>query len=141
MSLKKKTKKTKKEQSVTLALKPEQDPRGIWRKSLKPGALSPYWLGVTNLNACYKGDRWSLTYCRCLGIKFHSQKSGKKSEELVVKKSLKLDALNLDWLGVIDGSPLYGHFRKQYLKHCTPNFVKTKRCVLSLLEVGQFAKV
>ena len=58
-------------------------------------------------------NRWSLTYCRCLGIKFQSQKSGEKSEELVVERSLKLDALNLDWLGVIDGSPLRGHFRKK----------------------------
>ena len=64
--------------------------------------------------------RWSLTYCRCLGIKFQSQKSGVKSEELVVERSLKLNALNLDWLGVIDGPLLHGHFRKQYLKHCTP---------------------
>nr|CAN71709.1 hypothetical protein VITISV_013456 [Vitis vinifera] len=51
----------------------------------------------------------------CLGIEFQSQKSGEKSEELVVERSLKLDALNLDWLGVINGSPLHGHFRKQYL--------------------------
>nr|CAN63078.1 hypothetical protein VITISV_034102 [Vitis vinifera] len=48
----------------------------------------------------------------CLGIKFRSQKFGVKSEELVVERSLKLDALNLDWLGVIDGPPLHGHFRK-----------------------------
>ena len=60
-------------------------------------------------------NRWSLTYCRCLGIEFQSQKSEVKSEELVVERSLKLDALNLDWLGVIDGPPLHGHFRKQYL--------------------------
>ena len=56
-----------------------------------------------------------LTYCRCLGIEFQSQKSGEKSEELVVERSLKLDALNLDWLGVINGSLLHGHLRKQYL--------------------------
>ena len=60
-------------------------------------------------------NRWSLTYYRCLGIKFQFQKSGVKSEELVVERSLKLDALNLDWLGVIDGSPLHGHFRKNTL--------------------------
>ena len=63
-------------------------------------------------------DRWSLTYCRCWGIKIHSQKSEVKSEELVVERSLKLDALNLDalnlnWLGVIDGPPLHGQFRKK----------------------------
>ncbi|KAL6348733.1 hypothetical protein AAG906_029761 [Vitis piasezkii] len=52
MSLRKK----KKEQSVALALKPEQGPRGIRRKSLKPGALSLDWLGVTDLNARYKGE-------------------------------------------------------------------------------------
>lgn len=60
-------------------------------------------------------DRWSLAYCRCLGIKIHSQKSGVKSEELVVERSLKLDALSLDWLGVIDGPPLHGQFKKEYL--------------------------
>ena len=60
-------------------------------------------------------NKWSLTYCRSLSIKFQFQKSGVKSEELEVERSLKLDALNLDWLGVIDGSPLHGHFRKQYL--------------------------
>ena len=69
-------------------------------------------------------NRWSLTYCRCLGIEFQSQKSGGKSEELVVERSLKLDALNLDRLGAIDGSSLHGHFRKQYLKHCTPTMKK-----------------
>ena len=45
-----------------------------------------------------------------LGI--HSQKFGEKSEELVVERSLKLDALNLNCLGVIDGPPLHGQFRK-----------------------------
>ena len=95
-------------------MKPEQGQRGIWRKSLKPSALNLYWLGVIDLNARYK-NMWSLTYCRCLGIKFHSQKSGVKFEELMVERSLKLDALNLDWLGVIDRSPLHGHFAKQYL--------------------------
>ena len=33
-------------------------------------------------------------------------------EELVVERSLKLGALNLNWLGVIDGPPLHGHVRK-----------------------------
>ena len=32
-------------------------------------------------------NRWILTYYRCLGIKIHSQKSGVKSEELVVERS------------------------------------------------------
>ena len=55
-----------------------------------------------------------LVYGRCLGIKKinHSQKSGVKSEELVVERSLKLDSLNLNWLGVIDGPPLHGLVRK-----------------------------
>ena len=60
-------------------------------------------------------NRWSLTYCRCLGIKIYSQKSWVKFEELVVERSLKLDALNLNWLGVIDGPSLHGQFRKEYL--------------------------
>ena len=46
----------KKEQSIALALKPKQGPRGIWCKSLKPGALSLDWLGATDLNARYKGE-------------------------------------------------------------------------------------
>ncbi|RVW73708.1 hypothetical protein CK203_054998 [Vitis vinifera] len=57
----------------------------------------------------------STSLRRCLGIKIHSQKSGVKSEELVVERSLKLDALNLNWLGVIDGPPLHGQVRKEYL--------------------------
>ena len=60
-----------------------------------------------------KVNMWSLTYCRCLGIEFKSQKSGVKSDELVVERSLKLDALNLNWIGVIDGPPLHGQFRKR----------------------------
>ena len=47
-------------------------------------------------------------------LKIHSQKSRVKSEELVIEKSLKLDALNLNWLGVIDGPPLHGQIRKEY---------------------------
>ena len=35
-------------------------------------------------------------------------KSRVKPEEFVVEKSLSLDALSLNWLGVIDGSPLHG---------------------------------
>ena len=60
-------------------------------------------------------NRWSLTYYRCLGIKIHSQKFEENFEELVVERSLKLDALNLNWLGVINGPPLHGQFRKEYL--------------------------
>nr|CAN62451.1 hypothetical protein VITISV_016674 [Vitis vinifera] len=61
---------------------------------------------------------------KCLGIKIHSQKSGVKSEELVVERSLKLDALNLDWLGVIIGSLLHGNLEKKTLKPCTPTMKK-----------------
>ena len=35
-------------------------------------------------------------------------KSGVKPEELVVERSFWLDALNLNWLGVIGRSPLHG---------------------------------
>ena len=53
---KKEREQKEKEQSVSLALKLEQGSRGIWWKSLKPGALSLYWLGVIDLNARYKGE-------------------------------------------------------------------------------------
>ena len=46
----------KKKKSATLALKPEQGPKGIWQKSLKSGALNLNWLGIVDLNACYKGE-------------------------------------------------------------------------------------
>ena len=82
-------------------------------------------------------DRWSLTYCRCLGIKIHSQKSGVKFEELVVEKSLKLDVINLNWLGVIDGPPLHGQFRKEY----PLSLVKKKKCVLCLLNLVSLLSV
>ena len=65
-----------------------------------------------------------LAYGRCLGIKIHSQKSGVKSEELEVERSLKLNALNLNWLGVIDGPPLYGQFRNEYPLSLVPNKIK-----------------
>ena len=81
-------------------------------------------------------NRWGLTYCRCLSIKFHSQKSGVKSKELVVERSLKLDALHLNWLGVIDGPPLHGQFRKEYLSAC-----EIKGCVLSLLNLVSLLSV
>ena len=72
------------------------------------------WESLTSMLVT-RVKRWSLTNCRCLGIEMHSQKSEVKSEELVVERSLKLDALNLDWLGVIDGPPLHGQVRKEYL--------------------------
>ena len=72
-------------------------------------------------------------------VKIHSQKSGVKSEELVVERSLKLDALNLNWLGVIDGPPLQGQFRKEY-----PLSLKKKKreiCVLCLLNLVSLLSV
>ena len=48
-------------------------------------------------------DGWSLANCRCLGIGIQSQKSGVKSMELVVERSLKLDALNhVGWESSMD---------------------------------------
>ena len=74
-------------------------------------------------------------------LEIHSQKSGEKSEELVVERSLKLDALNLNWLGVIDGPPLHGQFRKEYPLSLVPSKKKEKGKVCSLpIEFGQFAK-
>ena len=66
------------------------------------------------------------------------KKSGVKSEELVVERSLKLDALNLNWLGVIDGPPLHGQFRKEYPLSLVP-FEKKKVCSQPI-KFGQFAK-
>ena len=65
-------------------------------------------------------NRWSLTYCRCLGIKIHSHKSEVKSEELVVEKSLKFDALNLiGWELSMD--PRYmDNLEKNAFKLCIP---------------------
>ena len=40
---------------------------------------------------------------------------GVKPEEFVVERSLRLDALNLNWLGVIDGSPLHGIWCSRFL--------------------------
>ena len=43
----------------------------------------------------------------------------------MVEKSLKLDALNLNWLGVIDGPPLHGQLKKNNtFKPCTPTMKK-----------------
>ena len=72
-------------------------------------------------------------------LKIHSQKSGVKCEELAVERSLKLDALNLNWLGVIDGPPLHGQFRKEYPLSLVP-FGK-KKCVLSLLNLVSLLSV
>ena len=49
-----KEKKKKKKKLQRFALKPEQGPRGIWRKPLKPGALSQL-VGSHRLSALYMG--------------------------------------------------------------------------------------
>ena len=48
---KKKKKKIRKRKikSCSFALKPEHSPRGVWRKPLKPDALSLNWLGVIDV--------------------------------------------------------------------------------------------
>ena len=50
----KKKKKKKKRKLQRFALKPEHGPRGIWRKSLKPGALSQL-VGSHQLSVRYTG--------------------------------------------------------------------------------------
>ena len=72
-------------------------------------------------------------------LKIHSQKSGVKSEELVVERSLKLDALNLNWLGVINGPPLHGQFKKEYPLSLVPS--KKKKCVICLLNLVSLLSV
>ena len=59
-------------------------------------------------------------------LEIHSQKSGEKFEELVVERSLKLNALNLNWLGVIDGPPLHDKLEKNTFKPCTSAMKKKK---------------
>ena len=46
---KRKRKEEKKNRVMTLGLEPEHGPRGVWRKPLKPDALSLNWLGVVDL--------------------------------------------------------------------------------------------
>ena len=46
--------KRKEEKLQRFALKPEHDPRGIWKKPLKPGALSQL-VGSHQLSARYMG--------------------------------------------------------------------------------------
>ena len=55
----KEKKKKRKRINIAMALKPEHDPRGIWRKPLKPGALNLHWLGATDLVLATWVDRWS----------------------------------------------------------------------------------
>ena len=59
---KEKKRKIKRRKIATLALKPEHSPRGIRRKSLKPGALNQ---GATDLVLATWVDGWSLASCRC----------------------------------------------------------------------------
>ena len=50
----KRSEKEKEEKLQRFALKPEHSPRGIWRKSLKPGTLSQL-VGSHRLSARYTG--------------------------------------------------------------------------------------
>ena len=50
----KRSEKEKEEKLQRFALKPEHGPRGIWRKPLKPGALSQL-VGSHRLSARYMG--------------------------------------------------------------------------------------
>ena len=61
----KRKEKEKKKKLQCFALKPEHDPRGVWRKPLKPGALNLHWLGVADLVFATRVDGWSLSSCRC----------------------------------------------------------------------------
>ena len=65
----KKEKEKKKNKNLQcFALKPEHGPRGIWREPLKPGALSLYWLGVTDFVFATWVDGRSLASCRCWSL-------------------------------------------------------------------------
>ena len=68
MKKKKKKKRKRIKNLQCFALKPEHDPRGIWRKPLKPGALNLHWLGVTDLVFVTWVDGWSLASCRCWSL-------------------------------------------------------------------------
>ena len=68
------------------ALKPEHGPRGIWRESLKPGALSKL-VGSHGLCARYMGGWVRFSKLWVLESRNHS-KSEVKPEELVVERSL-----------------------------------------------------
>ena len=61
---KKKQKEKKRIESRCFALKPENGPRGSWRKTLKPGALNLYWLEAADFVFATRVDGWSLASCR-----------------------------------------------------------------------------
>ena len=140
MSLRKKRRTTK----CFTCLETRARSKGYMAKVFKTWCPKPWLVGSHWPQCSLQGwIRWSLTYYRCLGIKIHSQKSGVRSEELVVERSLKLDALTLiGWESSMD--PRYmDNLEKNTFKSCTPTMKKlwTKRCVLSLLEVDQLAKL
>ena len=83
---KKKKQKKKKKKLQRFASKPEHSPRGIWRKPLKPGALSQL-VGSHQLSARYTGGWVKFSELYVLEFRIHS-KSGVKPEELVVESSL-----------------------------------------------------
>ena len=82
----KKKRKRKRRKLLCFALKPEHGPRGIRRKSLKPGVLSQL-VGSHQLSARYMGEWVRLNELQVLESRSHS-KSGVKPEEFVVEKSL-----------------------------------------------------
>ena len=95
---------------------------------------------VTRVNS------WSLTYCRCLGIEFQSQKFEVKSKELMVERFLTLDTLNLNWLESSMDPRYMDNLEKNTFKPCTPGMKKKKRnekkgCVLSLLKLVSLLSV
>ena len=82
---KKRKKKEKEEKLQHFALKPEHGPRGIWRKSLKLGALNQL-VGSHRLSARYMGGWVDFRKLYVLEFRNHSE-SGVKPEELVVERS------------------------------------------------------
>ena len=92
MCLPKKKKKTrrkikrKRRKLQRFALKPEHGPRGLWRKPLKPGALSQL-VGSHRLSVRYTSGWVEFSKLWVLEFRNHSE-SGVKPEELVVERSL-----------------------------------------------------
>ena len=80
-----KEKKKKNKKIATLALKPEHGPRGIWRKPLKPGALSQL-VGSHQLSARYTDGWVKFSKLQVLEFRNHSE-SGVKTKELVFERS------------------------------------------------------
>ena len=76
-------------------------------KAFKARCPKPSLVGSRRLCVRYMGGWVKFSKLYVLESRNHS-KSGVKPEELVVERSFWLDALNLNWLGVISGPPLHG---------------------------------